>query len=406
MYDFLKGLRVVEGASFIAGPTCALYLAQMGAEVIRFDTIGGGPDFHRWPLAPGGASFYWEGLNKGKKSIAIDLGSSEGRELATAIICAPGDNAGFFVTNYPADGFLAYDRLKAKRADLICVRVMGWADGTPAVDYTINAAVGVPYMTGPTESTAAVNHVLPAWDLLTGAYAAFSLMTAERHRRATGMGFELRLPLSDVAAASLSHMGQVAEVLNTGADRPRYGNALYGAFGRDFLTADGARLMVVAISRRQWAGLVKALNLKEAVAQMEARLGVSFGDDESVRFRFRDHLFPLFETAFGMRRLAELAPVLDREHVTWSVYQTLREAVTTDDRLFGQNQIFETMQHPSGMTYPTAGPAGTIVGTPRKPVAHAPRLGEHTDEVLADILGLSAGEIGRLHDSGIVAGAS
>ena len=68
MYDLLKGLRVVEGAAFIAGPSCALHLAQMGAEVIRFDSIGGGPDFNRWPLAPNGASLYWEGLNKGKKS--------------------------------------------------------------------------------------------------------------------------------------------------------------------------------------------------------------------------------------------------------------------------------------------------------------------------------------------------
>ncbi|HZC15225.1 MAG TPA: CoA transferase, partial [Caulobacteraceae bacterium] len=72
MYDILKDLVVVEGASFVAGPTCALYMAQLGAEVIRFDQIGGGPDYNRWPLAPGGASFYWEGLNKAKKSVALD----------------------------------------------------------------------------------------------------------------------------------------------------------------------------------------------------------------------------------------------------------------------------------------------------------------------------------------------
>jgi len=73
MYELLKGLRVVEGAAFIAGPSCGLHLAQMGAEVIRFDHIGGGPDFRRWPLSPDGHSLYWEGLNKGKKSVAINL---------------------------------------------------------------------------------------------------------------------------------------------------------------------------------------------------------------------------------------------------------------------------------------------------------------------------------------------
>src|SRR3546814_2443063 len=82
MYDLLNGLRVVEGAAFVAAPTCGLYLAQMGAEVIRFDAIGGGPDFRRWPLADNGASLYWEGLNKGKKSVAIDLASPTGREIA------------------------------------------------------------------------------------------------------------------------------------------------------------------------------------------------------------------------------------------------------------------------------------------------------------------------------------
>ena len=98
MYDLLKGLRVVEGSAFVAGPTCGLYLAQLGAEVIRFDNIGGGPDFRRWPLTEAGDSLYWEGLNKSKKSIAIDLGRPEGRELAQNLAAAPGDEGGVFVT--------------------------------------------------------------------------------------------------------------------------------------------------------------------------------------------------------------------------------------------------------------------------------------------------------------------
>ena len=103
MYGLLKGLTVIEGAAFIAGPSCGLHFAQMGASVIRFDQIGGGPDAGRWPLAPNGASLYWEGLNKGKKSVAIDLSSAEGRELAVALASAPGENAGLFLTNYPVE---------------------------------------------------------------------------------------------------------------------------------------------------------------------------------------------------------------------------------------------------------------------------------------------------------------
>ncbi|AJR25618.1 MULTISPECIES: CoA transferase [Sphingobium] len=402
MYDLLKGLRVVEGAAFIAGPSCGLHLAQMGAEVIRFDAIGGGPDYRRWPVAASGDSLYWEGLNKGKKSIAIDLGRPEGRELAVALATAPGDNAGLFLTNYPVKGFLSHEALAARRADIITVRVMGWADGSPAVDYTINAAVGVPQMTGPADDERPVNHVLPAWDLLGGAYAAFALTSALLRRRTSGQGAEIRVPLSDLAASSLSHLGSVAEVLSAG-DRPRMGNDLFGAFGRDFITADGKRLIVVAITPRQWSGLLKTLDLSDAVAAIETELGTSFARDEGARFTHRARLFPLFEVAFAGRTAEALKPAFDAGGVTWGEYQTLHRAVTTDARLFTANPLFETLTHPSGLSYPTSGPAGTLANEARGPVAIAPKLGQHTDEVLATVLGLDSGAIGRLHDEGLVA---
>jgi 2-methylfumaryl-CoA isomerase len=398
VYGLLKDLAVVEGASFVAGPTCALYLAQLGAEVIRFDQIGGGPDYNRWPLSAGGASFYWEGLNKAKKSVALDLGRPEGRELAQRLAAS----TGLFVTNYPVDGFLSYERLKALRDDLILVRIMGWADGKPGVDYTINAAVGVPFMTGPEDAAGPVNHMLAAWDLLTGAYAAFSLLAAERARQADGKGREVRLPLSDVAMASLGNLGQIAEVSIGGHDRPRVGNSLYGAFGRDFAARGGERLMVVAITARQWRNLIEALDLGEAIAALEAELGVSFAADEGLRFTWRDRLNPLFEKAFASRSLSELAPLLDGAGVTHGTYQSLKQAVDGDARL--ATNLTE-ITHPSGHRYPTPDFAAGFSGEAKTPPVAAPRLGQHTDEVLAERLGLSSAEIGRLHDQGLVAGA-
>lgn len=402
MYDLLKGLRVVEGAAFIAGPTCGLYLAELGAEVIRFDNIGGGPDFRRWPLSPGGASYYWEGLNKAKKSVAIDLGRPEGRELAQRLAAAPGEDGGLFVTNFPVEGFLAYEKLKALRDDLICVRVMGWADGGPGVDYTINAAVGVPLMTGPKDDPRPVNHVLPAWDLLTGAYAAFSMVSALLARRAGQGGREIRIPLSDMAAATLANMGMLAEAMAGGGDRPRQGNDLFGAFGRDFVTRDGKGVMLVAITPRQWTGVLKVLGIAEAAAALEAELGVSFAADEGVRYDHRERLFALFEAAFARHDLADLAPAFDANGVCWGPYQTLHQALD-DPRLFKDSPVFTETLHPSGARYPAAGFAGTIPQDARAPARPAARLGEHTDEVLATLLGLSSGEIGRLHDTGVVA---
>ena len=111
MYGILKGLRVIEASSFVASPSAGLYLAQLGAEVIRVDTIGGGPDYNRWPKSNEGASFYWEGLNKGKKSITVNIGTDEGKSLIQDLACDPGENGGILLTNFPQSGFLSYKTL-------------------------------------------------------------------------------------------------------------------------------------------------------------------------------------------------------------------------------------------------------------------------------------------------------
>jgi 2-methylfumaryl-CoA isomerase len=404
MYDLLKGLRVVEGSSFVASPTCGLYLAQLGAEVIRFDNIGGGPDFRRWPLAANGQSLYWESLNKSKKSVAIDLSRPAGRELAQRLAAAPGDDGGLFVTNFPVDGFLSYEALAKLRADLICVRVMGWADGSQGMDYTINSALGLPLMTGPVGDERPVNHVLAAWDLLTGAWCAFAMVSALLDRHRTGRGREIRAPLSDIAAATMTNLGFTAETIVQGRQRARMGNELYGAFGRDFTTRDGQRLMLLCITPRQWAKALEALGLTETVAALEGELGVSFGADEGLRFTHRARLYPLFEQAFAARDAADVTPALDAGGVTWGAFQPI-EAALEDPRLYKGNPVFQDIANPSGLTYLQNGAPVTIPQDARGDVRPAPRLGEHTDEVLAQVLGMASGEIAQLHDQGVVAGA-
>ena len=102
-YSFLKDLRVIESSAFIAAPLAGLALAQFGAQVIRVEMIGGGIDYARMPRMPRddggqGRSFYWTALNKGKRSIAIDLRRPEGRELIQALATAPGPEAGVLLT--------------------------------------------------------------------------------------------------------------------------------------------------------------------------------------------------------------------------------------------------------------------------------------------------------------------
>lgn len=408
MYELLKGMRVIEGASFIAAPSCGLNLLQLGAEVIRFDNIGGGFDWKRWPVSPQGDSFYWEGLNKGKKSVAIDLSSPEGRELAVNLATAPGDNAGLFITNFPVKSFLSHAALAAKRPDIITVRVMGWGDGTSAVDYTVNCAFGFPAMTGhpaPDGGEARpVNHVLPAWDLIAGATATYSMLAAERLRRDTGQGQEIQVPLGELGLATLGNIGQIAEVTATKADRPKIGNDLYGAFGRDFATADGRRVMIVAITGSQWTSIVKTLGIGEGVAKLEAELGADFTRHEGVRFRHRARLFALVEPAVAKLNFAEACEKLDAGGVCWGPYRTMTQVMAEEPRLSAANPLFTEVEHPSGYRYLTPGAAMNFSALPRGAARPAPRLGQHTDEVLATVLGLSDGAIGQLHDRRVVAG--
>ncbi len=395
MYNLLSGLSVIEASSFVASPTAGLYLAQMGAEVIRVDQIGGGPDFRRWPVTEANDSLYWENLNRAKKSVALDLGSPAGRELLQELVRKTGQ----FVTNFPAEGFLSHAKLSEGRADLVTVRVMGWADGSPALDYTVNNSVGYPMMTG--AGPEPVNHVLPAWDLLTGAYAAFAMLAAIQRRSVSGEGCEVRIPLSDVAIGTVANLGGIAEVLYSGDNRPRLGNAVYGLFGRDFVTADGVRTMIVVVTPRQWANLVAALKLEDAVAALEAARGVSFAKDDGLRFNHRDALYPLFEAAIAARSHADLAAAFDAGGIVHSAYRTMKDAVADPD-LVANNPVFGEAANPSGFAYPAAGSFATVPQMERGAPQSAPVNGGNSEEVLAEWLGLSSGQIAALIDAGTV----
>lgn len=400
----LSGLRVVEGSAFVAAPSGGMHLAQLGADVIRFDQIGGGIDYQRWPLTASGRSLYWTALNKGKRSVAINLRSTEGRELVQALVTAPGENAGMFLSNFPNRGWMAYDQLRQGRDDLIMMSVMGNPDGSTALDYTVNAAVGFPAVTGlDAEGERPTNHVLPAWDLLCGQQAVIGLLAAERHRRMTGEGQLVTLSLTDVGLAATANMGYVAEVQINGAQRERLGNDLYGAFGRDFATADGRRFIVVAISIKQWNGLVEAVGMGDAMDALAAGVGADF-TDEGDRFDHREPIFAEVAAWAAARPLAEVRRIFDEFGVCWGPYQDFHQLVDEDPRCSPENPMFETIEQPGIGEVLAPGSPLSFGASPRPPVLPAPTLGQHTEEVLTELLGLEGQELGALFDSGLVAG--
>ena len=402
MNSVLKGLRVIEGSAFVAAPFCGMTLAQQGADVIRFDPIGGGIDARRWPLTADGKSLYWAGLNKGKRSIAVNVREPEGRELVVNMITAPGDGGGIFLTNFPTSGALGYENLKKRRADLIMLNLFGNPDGSSAVDYTVNCAIGFPFVTGAGDG-AHTNHVLPAWDAITGVTAAMGIIGAERHRRVTGEGHYIKLALSDVAFAMVGNLGYIAEAQVNHEDRPSYGNYLYGAYGSEFRTGDGRYVYVVAITNRQWKALCEATGLTEKMALIEPLLDVRLSD-EGDRFKAREAISAVLRPWFSARTLGDVTEAFTGSGVCWGPYQTFQQMIDDDPRCSTANPMFSEVDQPGIGRYLVPGSPLGFSGLPRQEPRPAPRLGEHTDEVLSEILGLGGSQIGGLRDRGIIAG--
>jgi 2-methylfumaryl-CoA isomerase len=388
----------VECASFVAGPTGGLTLAQLGADVIRVDPVGGASDQHRWPVAPDGESYYWGSLNKGKRSVAIDMRSPQGRELVVALITAPGPDRGVLIDNVVGRRWMSYEALAAVRPDLIHLRVQGYPDGRPAVDYTVNAEVGLPAVTGPDDGGAPVNHVLPAWDLITGLTVSTGVLAALRDRDRTGRGARLELALSDVAVSGVANLGWLSEVESRGADRPRHGNHVYGSFGVDFACRDGSRVMVVALTEAQWEALRTVTGTGAVFDALEKALDADL-TREADRYRLRETIAAVLRPWFEARDLGEVRAELDAARVLWSRYQGMSEVVAAHRT--GGLPVLADVRLPGGAGAITARSPLRTDGEYGAP-GEAPRLGADTAEVLAEVLGLGDTEIGRLVEDGVV----
>jgi 2-methylfumaryl-CoA isomerase len=398
----LTGLTVVECASFVAGPTGGMTLAQLGADVIRIDPLAGGSDFLRWPVTRDGESYYWASLNKGKKSVALDMRSDEGKELVLALVGAPGPDRGILIDNVVGRRWMAHERLVERRADLIHARVQGHPDGRPAVDYTVNAEVGIPAITGAEGWGAPVNHVLPAWDLVAGMSVAAGVLAALRRRSVTGRGAYIELALSDVALAGVANLGWLSEAADRRDDRPRHGNHVYGSFGVDFNCADGTRVMVVALTEGQWSALRTVTGTAPVFAALEKALDVDL-NDEAERYRLRETIAAIVRPWFAARDLTEVGRQLDSAHVLWGAYRGMSDVVDSHYRT--PLPVLADLPLPGGGQAITARSPLRFEGE-HGPAGDSTELGRDTDQVLAEVLGLSDEAIGRLHDRHVIGGVS
>jgi 2-methylfumaryl-CoA isomerase len=399
--SILHGMRVFESSAFVALPLAGMQLAQMGAEVIRFDNLGGGLDQYRRPLAPNGESLFWHGLNKGKKSFAVNLKSEKGRELVSDLITSDGDDSGLFITNLRVPGWTDYESLKKKRKDLVMVTLKGDRHGGPEVDYTVNPSIGIPNITGAEGSLEPVASALPAWDCIAGNMVVSSLLAAERDRLRTGRGQDVEFALKDTAAAIIGHLGMIGEATIYDQQRGKSGNSVYGAYGQDFECACGGRVVVIGLTLRQWRGLLNATDKAQEIKSLEQKLNLSL-DDEGHRWEHRREINDVFRPWFAKRKISDFEKSFNDFGLTWSRFRTTKEAITEDKDTFTDNPMFETVDFEGIGQYMVPRSPVEFSNYDPLPAQKPPKLGQHTEEILGDIMKLGSGEIGALFDSGTV----
>jgi len=380
----LAGLRVIEVGSFIAVPAAGLALRQLGARVIRVDPVGGAPDIGRWPLGRDGRSLYWAGLNRGKESVVLDLAAPGGQSTLRRLVSAGGPAGGILLSNIAGKPWLSDELLRRDRPDLIYLQVLGRADGGPAVDYTVNAASGLAYATGPEDGPGPVNQALPAWDLLAASHTALAVLAALRQRESTGDGAFLQIALEDVAMSTLTTLGFLPETHLRLRNRAPHGNYLYGTFGADMALSDGSRIMIVALTARQWDSLVDLTGTGRAVSALEPALDADFRT-EGDRYLHRHVLAALLRPWFAARSPAEVAAALGGSRVLWAPFRRFTDVVRDLRPGQGWPVVTEMAEEGFGEILATAGPV-RLSGDGMSP-ARAPRLGQDTESVLSELPG-------------------
>ena len=391
----LAGLRVLDLSRVLAGPYCTMYLADLGADVVKVERPEGGDETRGWgPPYAGGEAAYYLSVNRGKRSVAIDLGRPAGRELVLDLAA----RADVVVENFKAGGAerlgVGYDDVRAVRPDVVYCSITGFGSGRrppgrPGYDFIAQAESGLMHITGPEDGEPSKVGVAVV-DLLAGLNAAVAILAALRRREATGEGERIEVSLLDSALAALVNVG--ANALVSGREAERYGNGHPNIVPyQSFRAADG--WIAVAVGNDATFGrLCAALGRDELAA--DERFATNAG-----RVRHRRELIPALAEAFATRPADDWAGRLEAAGVPAGKIRGVREALEAATAA----GVAATTRVP----HPTAGELELVdcpirlagAGTAR--ASAPPLLGQHTAEVLGE-LGVDAGRLAELEREGVL----
>jgi len=387
----LAGLRILDFSRVLAGPYATMTLADLGADVVKIEHPAGGDETRAWgPPFAGGESAYFLSVNRGKRSIALDLKDPEGRELGLDL-CARAD---VVIENFRPGGAarlgLDYEAVRQRRPDIVYCTISGFGAREPrdraGYDLTVQAESGLMAITGEADGEPTKVGVAIV-DVLAGLNAATAILAALRRRDLTGEGGLVEVSLLDSAFAALVHVGTNA--LLTGAEPQRYGNAHPSIVPyQSFRAADGW-IAVAAANDGLYARLCGAIERPDLASDRR------YASNEA-RVLNREPLIAELETVFAGRSAEDWQGLLLAAGVPAGKIRGVGEALRT-----GKART-RLMDHATGGAVELVGPPVELASVELGARTPPPLLGQHTAEVLGEV-GVGDDRLASLEERGVIA---
>lgn len=403
----LGHIRVLDLSRVLAGPWCSQNLADLGADVIKIERPGVGDDTRAWgpPYAKDAdgnntsEAAYYLSANRGKRSVTVDIASAEGQ----AIIRELALSSDVVLENYKVGQLkrygLDYEALKALKPDLVYCSVTGFGQDGPyahraGYDFLIQGMGGLMSITGerddlsgggPQKAGVAIT------DLMTGMYATVAVLAALTYRDRTGCGQHIDMALLDTQVAMLANMG--SNYLNSGKPPKRWGNAHANIVPyQTFAAADG-HIIVATGNDGQYQKFVEAGNRQDLAS--DPRFATN-----PLRVQHRDVLVPLLAEMVKTRTRGEWIAQLEAVGVPCGPINDLHD-VFDNPQVKARGTAIE-MDHPAAGKVKLVRSPMKMSVTPADAALPPPMLGQHTDEVLREVLGRSEQQIAALREKGVL----
>jgi crotonobetainyl-CoA:carnitine CoA-transferase CaiB-like acyl-CoA transferase len=392
----LTGIRVLDASRVLAGPFCGQLLGDLGADVIKVERPGQGDETRTWgPPWLGELSAYYISCNRNKRAITLDLGQEDGLRLFYDLV----RRSDVLLENFRAASAdklgLSPDKLLAVNPKLVVCSISGFGRTgplreLPGYDFAIQALSGLMSITGPVEGPPCKAGVAVT-DVLTGLYAAVAVLACLHARRESGHGYAIDLALLDCAVAAQVNVAQA--FLTSGNVPPRQGNAhLQIVPYQLFATADGWLVLAVG-NDGQWQRFCECAGRGNLAA--DARFSTN-----TLRVENRTTLVPQVEEVLRSRTTAEWEKLLLAAGVphapVWNYAELFNHPQTA------ARGLRLTVHDPQGRPVDLVGTPFHITGAKLPPVSSPPTLGQETDQVLQELLGLDAKRLGELRRQGVI----